>query len=610
MKFSNKLYRYIFIFFCIFSSIIAQKEISPAASKSQEHVRYLAGDELEGRYPGTQGITKARDYILDQFNQLNLKPINGKNFQSVNVTVGYELGEKNEVFFNVIIPKPGVPIEMSRPMKKTWETGKDWMPLSISQDGELESPMVFCGFGISSKELNYDDYSGIDVKGKVAIVLSHSPNGESKDDPFSSYTSYRYKLNNAREHGAKAIIIVKIQGDSANVFEPLDRDRFDRNTGILAIQVNRNKLAEYFPKNSLYPTEIEIMKTKKPKSFEIPNSKINIKVKLNDKIVQTENVFGYVEGTDPILKNEYIVLGAHYDHLGVTQIYVKYVGNKQVINNGADDNASGVAAMIETARLIAANPTKRSVAFVAFTAEELGILGSNAFVNEKIIDPKQIAMMINLDMVGRMKDNSMNIIGIGSSPIFAEEFKELDLNDTLSLNPSESPLGASDQTAFYLKDIPSIFFFSGVHLDYHKPTDDWDKLNYAGIGKFVEFLNKTIQLFGSLDQKPPFHKVNEVNPGAGGGANRSGSKVWFGIVPNFDPEPMGMKISGASPGSPADKSGLIADDIITHIDDKAVKNLHDFTFVLQEKNPGDEVLVKFLRKGEEKTVKVKLVSKE
>jgi hypothetical protein len=584
--------------------------MNQTAINAQEHVKYLASDELEGRFPGTNGITRARDYILNQFNQLGLKSINGKKTQSIGVTVGYELAEKNEVFFNVVIPKPGVPIEMSRPMKKTWDMGKDWMPLSISDDGELEAPMVFCGFGITSKELNYDDFAGIDVKGKVAIILSHSPNGEKKDDEFTPYISYRYKLNNAREHGAKAVIFVKIQGDSANVFEPLDRDRFERDAGLLAIQVNRNRIAEYFPKSSLYPTEIEMMKTKKPKSFDLPNAKINISVHLKDKKVQTENVFGFVEGTDPNLKNEYIVVGAHYDHLGTSQIYVKYVGNKQVVNNGADDNASGVAAMLELARTISQNPVKRSVAFIAFTGEELGILGSNAFVNEKIIDPKQIAMMINLDMVGRMKDNMINIIGTGSSTIFESGFNEIDLADTLIIVRSESPLGASDQTSFYLKDIPSVFLFSGVHMDYHKPSDDWDKLNYTGISRIVDLLSKTVNKFGNMDQRPPFHKVTEVNPKAGGSGNRSGSKVWFGIVPNFNPDPKGLRISGASPGSPAEKAGFIADDILTSIDDKEVKNLHDFTFALREKNPGDEVMVKFLRNGAEKTCKVRLISKE
>jgi hypothetical protein len=611
MKLKHKSLIFPIIFLSLTLGIFGQKDWNQNALNSQEHVKYLASDECEGRYPGTAGITKARDYILGQFNQMNLKAINGKNTQTINVTVGYELGAVNEVFFNVIIPKPGVPIEMSRPMKKTWELTKDWLPSSLSENGELEAPMVFCGFGISSKDLNYDDYAGIDVKGKIAIILSHSPNGEKKDDEFAQYHSYRYKANNAREHGAKGVIFVKIQGDSANVFDPLDRDRFERNSGILAIQVNRNRIAEYFPKSSLYPTEIEIMKTKKPKSFELPNAKIHIKVDLKDKIVQSENVFGYVEGTDANLKNEFIVVGAHYDHLGIMQVYVKFQGNKLVVNNGADDNASGVAALIELARSLSQNPTRRSVAFVAFTAEELGILGSNAFVNEKIIDPKQIAMMINLDMVGRMKDNIINLIGTGSSSIFSGAFNELDLGDTLSINPSESPLGASDQTAFYLKDIPSIFFFTGVHLDYHKPTDDWDKLNYPGIGRITDFLVKTVNKFGNLDERPPFQKVQEsMPPKEGGSSNRSGSKVWFGIVPNFDPEPKGMKISGSSPGSPADKAGLIADDIITQISDKDVKSLQDFTYVLRSCNPGDELTVKFLRQGKEMTTKVKLVSKE
>lgn len=593
-----------------FYNTSAKEELNQTALNAQEHVKYLASDELEGRYPGTPGIEKAKDYILNQFKNMNLKPINGKNTQSVDVTVGYELGEGNQVYFNVIIPKPGVPIEMSRPIKKPWDLPKDWMPVSLSENGEIEAPMVFVGYGISAKDLKYDDYSGIDIKNKIAVVLSNSPDGEKQETEFAQYTSYRYKASNAREHGAIGVIFVKIQGDSANVFEPLDCDRFERNTGVIAIQVNRNRIAEYFPKNCLYPTELEINKTRQPKSFELPNAKIHIKVALKDKIVKTDNVFGIIEGTDPKLKDEYIVVGAHYDHLGWGGPTSAYRGKKPMIHNGADDNASGVSAVIEAARAISQNPLRRSVIFVAFTAEELGILGSTAFANNPPVDIGKIVMMINLDMVGRLKDNNIHIIGTGSSPIFDSIINELDAADTLTVIKSESPLGASDQTAFYLKNIPSIFFFTGVHLDYHKPTDDWDKLNYPGISKVVDFLVKTLNKFGNLDERPPFHKVIESTPPQEGSSNKSGSKVWFGIIPNFDPETRGMKISGASPGSPADKAGLKENDIITKINDKEVKNLHDFTFIIREHNPGDELNVKFLRDNEEKQVIVKLVSKE
>jgi len=585
-------------------NLFAQTEKSLVYTAAKEHLTYLASDELEGRFPGTPGMDKARDYILNKF-----KPINGSYLQQLEVPIGYELGEKNEVYFNVIIPKPGVPIEMSRPMRKSWDLTSDWLPLSISDDGELEAPLAFCGFGISSKDLKYDDYEGIDVKDKIVIILTHSPNGEMKDDPFEPYKSYRYKATNARDHGAKGIIFVKINGDSASVFEPLEKDRFERNTGLLAIQVNRTKISEYFPRRSLYPTEMKIMETKKPNSFDIPNSKIYIKVQLKDKIAKTDNVFGMVEGTDATLKNEYIVVGAHYDHLGWGGPTSMYQSKTPKIHNGADDNASGTSAVIELARYAAENPTKRSLVFVAFTSEELGIIGSNAFVNQKIIAPENIAMMINLDMVGRFHDNSIYLMGTGSSPAFEPIFDELDAADSvLTLNKSDSPLGASDQTAFYLKNVPSVFFFTGVHLDYHKPSDDVDKINFDGMETIINFLDAAVQKFGNLDNRPPFHKVSEKSPAHG--ENRSGSKVKFGIVPNFDREPLGMKISGASPGSPAEKAGLQGDDIITKLNDTGIMNLHDFTFFLRESKPGDKIKVTFLRKGKEMTTDVILTGSE
>jgi len=590
----------------------AKEELTLTATNVRNHIKYLASDELEGRFPGTKGIELSKEYILNTFKTYGLKPLNGQNTQSLDVTVGYQLGKENQVYFNVVVPKPGVPIEMVKPIRKNWEVTKDWLPVSLSENKEIEGPMVFAGYGITSNELKYDDYEGIDVKDKIVVVLSNSPDGVKESSEFHQYTSYRYKATNARNHGAIGVIFVKIQGDSANVFIPLDRDRGERNTGIVAIQVNRNRIAEYFPKNSLYPTELEINKTRKPKSFVLPNSTIHIKVDLEDKKVQTENVFGLLEGTDLILKDEYIIIGAHYDHLGWGGPTSNYHGNKPMIHNGADDNASGVAVMLELARLLSEQKLRRSVIFVAFTSEELGLLGSNYFVNHPPVDLSKVSMMVNLDMVGRMQNDNLFAIGVASSNLFPEILNEIDSTDILKITQSDSPIAASDNTSFYLKNIPSIFFFTGVHADYHKPSDDWDKINYAGCDKAANFIVKFVNKIANLDNKLPFTKASNDNnieskPSSSSGYGR---KVWFGVIPNFENEPKGFKISGASPGSPAEKAGLIENDVIIKIDQNDIKNIHDFMFAVNEHKPGDEVKVVFLRDGKEKTVMVKLSVKE
>lgn len=582
---------------------------SQISINSQNHIKFLASDELEGRYPGTTGITKARDYIAEQFRAMNLKKFHTDYFQKLDVGIGYKLAEGNNVWFNVIIPKPGVPIDKVKPVRKSWETGKDWMPMSFSENKEVEAPMVFCGYGISANDLNYDDYEGVDIKNKIAIILTHSPEGEKEDGKFASYISYNYKLQNAREKGAAGVIFIKIKGDSANVFVPLDRDRFSQNSGLVVIQANRNRIAEYFPNNSLFPTELEINRTQKPKSFELPNSTIYIKVNLDENRVPSENVIGWIEGTDPKLKDEFIVVGAHYDHLGWGGPTSNYKGKKPMIHNGADDNASGIAALIELARIFKENPPKRSIAFIAFTGEEFGLLGSNFFVNNSPINLEKISLMINMDMVGRLRNNILYAIGTGSAVELDEIVTTLDEQDTLAITKSESPIGASDQTSFYIKNVPSIMFFTGVHSDYHRPSDDWDKISYDGIEKVVNYIGKVISEVGNRDKKLTYAKTSSsIDPNNTSGRGMGG--IRFGIVPNFETSKEGLKIAGTTPNTPAEKAGLKENDIITHIDERSVMNIQDFMSILRDHyKPGDDVTVKFIRNGKQQSVKVKLESR-
>ncbi len=582
--------------------------ISQIAENAQNHIKYLASDELEGRFPGTPGISKARDYIVEQFKQLGLKPINGSYTQPLNLSVGYQLGQNNQVYFNVIVPKPGVPIEKVRPMKKTWEVVKDWLPLAFSEEKEVEGEMVFCGYGISAKDLNYDDYASVDVKDKVAVILTNSPDGEKEDGKFANFTSYYYKAKNAKEHGAVAVVFIKIQGDSANVFMPLEKDRFNKNSGIVAIQVNRNRIAEYFPKSSLYPSEIEINKTLKPKSFILPNSKIHIKVDLEDKMVAAENVWGMIEGTDPKLKNEYILVGAHYDHLGWGGPTSTYRGKTPMIHNGADDNASGVAGVIELARYYSPNPQKRSIVFTSFTGEELGLLGSNYMADNPPVDLSKVSLMVNMDMIGRLKEQNLMAIGVASGKELEEIITRLDAEDSLNIIKSNSPIGSSDQTSFYLKNVPSIMFFTGIHPDYHKPSDDWDKINYKSMEDVLIFIEKLINIVAEMPNKLTYIKTETDSP-TSHSKTRGMGNIRFGIIPDYASDVKGLKIEGSSPNTPAEKAGLIDGDIIIGIDDKEINNIQDFMMVLREQQPGNTVNVKFIRNGKEMQVKVLLEAK-
>jgi len=595
--------------FLFYSSSYAQKATSEAALKIAEYVKFLASDELEGRYPGTPGNYRAADFIESKLKEFGLQPIAGTYRQTFPFPVAYKISEKNIVIWEKLIEKPGIPKEMWKSIPKNWSVNVDFQPLAISENGTVSGEVVFAGYGITAKDLDYDDYENIDVKGKIVIVLSDSAEGKPKDERFIPYSKLSYKAMNAREHGAVGIIFVKVQSDSANVFYPLKVSSFNKSSGIIAIQASRTEIAKFFPKGAnLYPTEMEMQKTKKPKSFLIPDTKVTITVDISKETVEVPNVFGLIKGTDPELSKEYIVIGAHFDHLGWGTENSLYRGKTPAIHNGADDNASGVSAILHLAEQLSKNPLKRSVIVVAFNGEEEGLLGSAYFVKNPPVPIEQIVLMLNFDMVGRLRENKLNIFGTGSSTTFDKVIDSVAVLDSLILTKGTEGYGPSDHSSFYSSKVPVLFLFTGAHSDYHMPSDDAEKIDCDGILKVTGFALKVLERYGNSTEKPDYIVVPVEKKESQGNAPGY-AKVWFGIVPNFEDNPQGLKITGVSPGSPAEKAGLQSDDIITKFGGKTVKNLMDLTYLLREYKPNDVVDVVVIRGGKELVFKVKLVAR-
>lgn len=596
-------------FFLFYSYLFSQKATNQEALKLADYVRFLASDELEGRYPGTSGNYKASSFIENKFNEFGLQTISGTYRQTFPFPVAFKISEKTSMVWEKLIERPGLPKEMWKVIPKKWDVGVEFQPLSISENGTVTADVAFVGYGITAKDIGYDDYEGIDVAGKIVIILSDSAIGQPKDERFIPYSKLDYKVMNAREHGAVGVIFVKVQSDSANVFYPLKVSTFARSSGIIAVQAKRTEIAKFFPKEAnLYPTEMEMQKTKKPKSFLIPDTKVTITVDMSKETVEVPNIFGIIPGTDPELSKQYIVIGAHFDHLGWGTENSLYRGKVPQIHNGADDNASGVAAILHLAELLSRSPLKRSVIVVAFNAEEEGLLGSSHFVKNSPVPLESIVLMLNFDMVGRMKDNKLNVFGTGSSTTFDRVVDSIAVLDTLLLTKGSEGYGPSDHSSFYSHKIPVLFLFTGAHSDYHLPSDDADKINCDGIIKVANFAMKILERYGNSYEKPDYivvpvekSSISDKAPGY--------SKVWFGIVPNFEDNPLGLRISGVSAGSPAEKAGLQTDDIITKFGGKTVKNLQDLTYILREFKPNDVVDVVVIRSGKELTFKVKLVAR-
>ncbi len=603
MNYINKII--LIIIFAAFN-LNAQDSLIIDKNKLKESVKYLASDELKGRFPGTDGIEKAAKFIENEFQSIGLLKFNSSFRQQLDVITSLIANDDCALSVETFVQRIGVPKEKWPKMAQPFKMGVDFSPLAFSDNGTVKGELAFVGFGISAPDINYDDYAGIDVKDKIVILISDSPDGEKKDGQFAPYADLRYKANLARNKGAKAIIMIKLQGDSMNVFERLEYANIGRNSGIIAVQVQRQSISKFFPKNKIM-IEVEdfIRKNKKPDSFILPNTNIEIVVNLSPKKESTYNIYGYIEGTDPSLKNEYVVIGAHYDHLGFGGPTSRSRSKKQLIHNGADDNASGVAGIIELTRYFKANPTKRSIIVVAFTAEEMGLLGSAHFVKNLPVPKEKIIAMINFDMIGRMKDD-FTIFGYSSAKNFEQLIDSITSLHSVKVAKASDAYGPSDHSSFYAEKIPVMMIFTGVHEDYHTPEDDWNKINYDGMAKVIEYSSHIIKTLANNPNRPEYieGEKTERKPSHG-----YGSKVWFGIIPAFDESPKGCKIGGASPGSPAATAGFKKDDIITKIADKEVKNLYDFMYSLRDFNPGDEVMVKFLRDDKEMEAKVKLTAK-
>ena len=610
----NCLLNILFLSLILNSNLLsANDSLSVTAERLKTHVVYLASEELEGRFPGTTGNYKAADYILSMFKNIGLSAVNNTYKQEFPFITGIKKGDSNLISFDVLVEKPGVPIDQLKPINKRWVVGEDWLPLSFSENGQLNSELVFVGYGITASDIEYDDYKDIDVKGKAVIVMIDSVKQYSKIKEFVRYSDLRYKASNAHRHGAAAVIFVKLQGDSANVFYPLKVEPMFKNSGIIALQANRTSISKFFPKNlNLYPLEQQINKTKKPKSFVLPNIKISLKVDLKNTETIVPNVLGMIKGTDPQKVDEYFVIGAHFDHLGFGEFNSMSISKAKQIHFGADDNASGTAGMIELADRISKKPLKHSVVFIGFNCEEEGLLGSGYYVKHPLLSLEKTDFMLNLDMIGRLKDNKLTVMGTGSSSVFSKLIDSLSAIDTFTTSKTADGFSPSDNSSFYGKKVPALLLFTGIHSNYHRPSDTWEKINFEGLAKVVNFAESVLRTLDNSPQKPdyvesiqPEDTTQKVEKKEGYGDN-----AWFGIVPTFDDNPKGFKIAGTSPGSPAEKAGLKKDDIISKIDDKPIKNLRDIMYVIREHKPGDTVKVIILRDDKEMTIDVTLTKRK
>ncbi len=633
-----------------------------ALARMQQVARFLADDQRQGRGIGTQGLEQAAQFIAEQFAQMGLKTdlVNGSPFQEFPLRGTARLGKPNHLVFQG---------------HKTWELklNTDFRPLALGGSFQSQEPLelVFVGYGITAPELQYDDYQGVDVQGKVVIVLRKEPQ---QNDPQSKFNGTRHtrhalftrKVSNAFQHGAVGVILVNdrhtllgsVQGrlkqwdQSVSQLEKLRKQLVQAqanadpaqvakllqqaapvartaqqlsqslpgaldallpfNTGlgsdtprsIAVVSVRRavvDQLLRTGLGKSLLELERQIDQTLKPQSGELKSWTVTIQTSIQRKEHRVKNVLALLPGEGP-LAQEVIVLGAHYDHLGFGGFGSLAPGSREV-HNGADDNASGTTVLLEVAhRLAQRGPLKRSVLFIAFTAEERGLIGSSYYVNHPVLPLKNTVAMFNLDMVGRLRNDRLILQGLDTAKEFGPLLERLNRRYKFRLARRPGGSGPSDHTSFYLKGVPVIHFFTGLHSDYHRPSDDVDKLNWEGMHRIASLVTELIVEVANAPQRPQYVKVARSSPRP----RPQGTRPYFGSIPDFTHEGPGYRLMGVAEGSPAAKAGLRAGDVIVQLGKYKVDNLEDFDSALRKYKPGQKVPVKVRRLRQTLTLEVTL----
>jgi len=495
------------------------------AARYLDHIKFLASRDMRGRADGSPELEKAAKYVEEQFRADGLKPVGGSYLQSFEIAASAKLGRSNK-------------------LEATWngdleslQPDKDFVPSNFSASAKASGPAVFAGYGITAPEYNYDDYAGMDVRGKFVIVLAHEPQEFDAKSVFEGkvYTDHSEtysKAANAREHGARGVILVLDRVNHKNAkdeIDPFAGESGPADAGIPFAQVREAVVNEWVRDagHDLLATEEAIDKDLKPRSFAMPGIEIRENLEVERVVRTVHNVIAYLPGETP----EYVILGAHYDHLGLGGQYSMAPLMTGMVHPGADDNASGTAGVIELARYFAeayrGRKPKRGLVFMAYAGEELGLLGSGYYANHPLLPLEDAVAMLNMDMIGRVREEKLYIGGAATGTTFRADLDDLVAKTDFRVDYSESGYGSSDHTSFTARQVPVLFFFSGLHGDYHRPSDTWDKIDAPAAVGVLKLVSGMVGKLEMEKDRPVFVRVKGDEGNLHGGAVMGGA-VRFG----------------------------------------------------------------------------------
>jgi len=562
--------------------------ISPDAYLA--HIKYLASPELKGRATGSSELESAANYIASQFQSFGVKaaPGTASYQQAFTTVVGANLGPNNRFEAN----------------SATLPVRDGFIPFGMSSSGTISAPVVFAGYGITANEYHYDDYAGVDVKDKFVLLIRHEPQENDDKSVFqgkelTQHSTFAIKAVNAKMHGARGVILVNDSyphhTPQEDQLTPFGQSTGPTDAGVLFVQVKESTAEAWLKSEGRDLHEIldGIDKDLKPRSLALNQLKVSMTVDIQHNSKTVHNVAAYIPGKT----SEYVIIGAHYDHLGLGDEHSLAPSQVGTVHPGADDNASGTAGVIELARWFSKQPQQqRGILFITFAGEELGLLGSNYYTGHPLLPLDKAVTMLNMDMIGRIRSGKVYVNGAGTGSTLGKLVDSVKAPDSLKIDVSDATgYGGSDHMSFTVKQVPVLFFFSGLHADYHKPGDTWDKIDAPEAAKLLGYVAQIATRLANDSERPSFQRVAEPKAPSGSSSSSSGYGPAFGSIPDFDEPPKGVRFADVRDGTPAAKAGLKAGDILIEFDGKDIGNLYDFTYALQAHKPGDEVLVRVLR---------------
>jgi aminopeptidase YwaD len=553
----------VFILFWIIATVASAQSNTQFPKKQEEsmqrlksHVSYLASDKLEGRQTGSPGELLSAQYIAQEFKKNGLKLWGKNGFQEFQMTQ-FRIASDDCLFQLNPMGEGAVP--------KPFRMGIDFYPLSLSAHNDsCTAEVVDCGYGIIAEKLNKNEFAGKPVAGKIAAIrLGFFGQEDNPHSEIAEYADIHTKVNNAIAQGAVGVILFRTDSSQTK-----PSGKLERNVKPSAIPVF------YFAATNPPPPQLTMTM----------KSKILAPSAVGHNVVAYKNNFS----------RKTVIICAHHDHIGFNEYDNSRYSGPQAIHNGADDNASGVAAMIELSKQLNSwGYKKNNYLFIAFSGEELGLLGSKFFTKNPLIPLNKINYVLNIDMLGRIDSSrkTLTINGAGTSSKWMEIIKKLE-GDTQNVRiaTTESGLGPSDHASFYLENIPVLHFFSGQHRDYHTPDDDEDKINYQGMYHSIEVIKKII--CQTKRKKLDFIKTKDASPGA------TRFKVSLGVMPDYSFSGEGMRIDGVSDGRPAAKAGLKRDDVVIKIGSETIADMNSYMSALGKFNKGDKTTIMVKRGAE------------